>query len=326
MNEKYKLTLSGDGKWKKVTVRPVVIRERELWQFEYFDDKKSVHKNVDERYKDAELQRLKGLGHKIVKEEKIKSVSHDRPKTKILDVTRPVDFLVALGIQNKDGRIAADRYRKYIQIDEFLKQIATIFEPEKYQYKMVRVVDFGCGNGYLTVATEYYLREVLGLSVEMIAVDAEERPHWPKIKFVKGKIADVHVGEMDIAIALHACDTATDDALIKAVEGKAKYILAAPCCHKHVQQQLNWRKTEILAPLLVAGIIKERLGDLVTDTLRKLWLEMRGYSVDIVQWVDSEHSAKNLLIRAKFTGQSNSKAREEFESLKREFGVKVYLD
>ena len=234
------------------------------------------------------------------------SLAHDRAKRYILEEGKIVPFLVDLGVQGRDGRIIRSKYDKYKQINRFLEFIEDIL-PALRMDREIQIVDFGCGKSYLTFAIYYYLHELMGLDVAITGLDLKQdviehcnelsrRYGYQKLRFIKGDIAEYEgLISADMVVTLHACDTATDYALDKAVKWGAKVILSVPCCQHEVNKQIA---CEELAPILQYGIIKERMSALITDALRADILKVQGYETDLLEFIDMEHTPKNILIRA----------------------------
>lgn len=242
-------------------------------------------------------------------------LSHNRVKQYILKEGLPVPFLVDLGVMTAGGKIVASRYDKFRQINRFLEYIEDIL-PQLPKDREITILDFGCGKSYLTFAMYYYLRELRGYDVNIIGLDLKtdvirkcsrlaESYGYEKLHFYQGDIADYEgVSAVDMVVTLHACDTATDFALAKAVEWGAKVILSVPCCQHELNRQI---KNEMLAPVLHYGILKERMAALITDGIRAQLLEEQGYDTQILEFIDMEHTPKNLLIRAVKTGRKTPK-------------------
>lgn len=235
-----------------------------------------------------------------------RGLSHNREKQYILKEGCPVEFLVGLGVQTPDGRIAKNKYDKFRQINRYLEFIEDILDqlPREGQ---LHVIDFGCGKSYLTFAMYYYLHVLQGRDIRITGLDLKAdvirrcnelaaRCGYEQLHFQVGDIS-TYEGEqsVDMVVSLHACDTATDYALEKAVGWGAKVILAVPCCQHELNRQIH---CEGLAPLLRYGIIKERMSALITDAIRAGLLEQQGYDTQILEFIDMEHTPKNLLIRA----------------------------
>lgn len=253
------------------------------------------------------------------------ALSHNRRKRYILEEGKPVGFLLDLGVMTKEGKIVHARYDKFRQINRFLEFIEDIL-PQLSRDREVTIVDFGCGKSYLTFAMYYYLHELKEYDVRIIGLDLKEdviahcqglarKYHYEKLHFVKGDIASYEgVSQVDMVVTLHACDTATDFALEKAVQWGAAVILSVPCCQHEINRQI---KNETMAPVLEYGVIKERMAALMTDGLRAQVLEYCGYRTQILEFIDMEHTPKNLLIRAVYTGkrkENDQKLRECLEA------------
>ena len=210
---------------------------------------------------------------------------HDRRKQYLLEEGTPVPFLVELGVMTPDGKVRKSRYDKFRQVNRFLELVDDVV-PSLRPEGTLRVVDFGCGKSYLTFAIHHLLTELRGRSVEIVGLDLKEdviatcasfaeRSGAAGLRFERGDIASFEADEdVDLVVSLHACDTATDEALAQAVRWQADAILAVPCCQKEAYRQLE---SQLLAPLLRHGLAKERFAALVTDTLRAQLLELAGY-------------------------------------------------
>lgn len=239
-------------------------------------------------------------------EERRLQMSHNRVKRYILEGGIPVPFLIDLGVQTGDGKIVRARYDKFRQINRFLEFIEDIL-PTLPKEETVRILDFGCGKSYLTFAMYYYLHCLKEYDVEITGLDLKEdvidncnqlaaKYGYEKLHFCKGNIADYKMKDsVDMVVTLHACDTATDYALEKAVRWNAKIIMSVPCCQHEVNRQIQNKE---LASVLQYGIIKERMSALITDAVRAQLLEAQGYDTNILEFIDMEHTPKNLLIRA----------------------------
>ena len=251
-----------------------------------------------------------------VSEDNVKvSLSHNRKKRYILEEGRPVPFLVDLGVQTKEGKVITSRYDKFRQINRFLEFIEDIW-PLLPKDRPVHIIDFGCGKSYLTFAMYYYLHELKHYDVRIIGLDLKadviahcqnlaEEYGYEKLSFLTGDIAQYEgVDHVDMVVTLHACDTATDYALEKAVKWGAKVILSVPCCQHEVNKQIQ---NNLLQPVLKYGLIRERMSALLTDAIRANLLEEAGYQVQVLEFIDMEHTPKNILLRAVKSGkQKNS--------------------
>lgn len=246
-------------------------------------------------------------------------MNHNRTKNYILKEGIPVPFLLDLGVQKADGGIIRSRYDKYKQMNRFLEFIEDIL-PELDIDREIRIIDFGCGKSYLTFAMYYYLHELKKKDVAITGLDLKEdviercnalsrKYGYEKLKFEKGDIAKYEKeADVDMVVSLHACDTATDYALEKAVSWGAKVILSVPCCQHEVNKEISCEK---LQPILQYGIIKERMSALITDALRADLLKTQGYETDLLEFIDMEHTPKNILIRAVKREEKNMEKRAE---------------
>ena len=262
--------------------------------------------------------------------------AHDRPKPRLLPPDDP--YLRAVGISDDRGRVKPSMQAKHRQIEEFLRLLSVALDdalgsgrlPTPRSERPLRVVDLGCGNAYLTFAAYRYLAGVRGLPVRMTGVDlkgqardrntalAAEVGAAADLEFVQAPIATAQVaGPVDVVLVLHACDTATDDALARAVAWRAPLVLAAPCCHHYVQEQLRTAPTPPPFGLLTRhGILRERLGDTLTDAMRAALLRRHGYRVEVVEFVASRHTPRNTMLRALRTGATGDPGvRGDYEQL-----------
>lgn len=236
------------------------------------------------------------------------SLSHNRKKKYILEEGIPVPFLIDLGVMTQNGNIVNAHYDKFRQINRFLEYIEDIL-PSLPTGRELRILDFGCGKSYLTFAIYYYLKVLKGYPVRITGLDLKEdvirhcnelavKYGYDKLEFLCGDIAYYDgCSQVDMVVTLHACDTATDYALAKAVGWGAKVILSVPCCQHELNKQM---KNDLLSPVLHYGILKERMAALMTDGLRAQILEANGYRTQILEFIDMAHTPKNLLIRAAF--------------------------
>ncbi|HSE71765.1 MAG TPA: SAM-dependent methyltransferase [Nocardioidaceae bacterium] len=272
--------------------------------------------------------------------------AHDRKKPRLLPEDDPV--LVAIGIADAQGRIKPSRQGKYRQVEEFLRSLAPAIDDALASGRLrtpsaeepLRIVDLGCGNAYLTFAAHRYLTAVRGLDVRVVGVDVKTQSYEHSsaladslgiadtMSFVQGEIGSAMVDPApEVVLALHACDTATDDALARAVEWGASLVLAAPCCHHDVAAQLRRAPTPAPYAMLTRhGILRERFADTLTDALRASVLRLAGYRVDVIEFVESQHTPRNTLLRAVRTGRSpKPAARQELEDLTGTWGVQPRL-
>lgn len=266
-------------------------------------------------------KKLKAKPENISKSSALRIIEKNnaRKKNYLIEEGSPVPFLVLLGVMSPEGRVISSKYDKFRQINRFLEFIDDILpsivpavsEPANNSTEPLRIADFGCGKSYLTFAAHYFLTEIKKLNVEIIGLDLKKevidycnditkKLQLKGLFFATGNIADYsYTHKPDMVITLHACDTATDFALDYAVKNDCKAILSVPCCQHEINAQLNKNNVpDSFKPLLKYGIIKERFASLVTDSLRAAYLEESGYSVQMLEFIDMEHTPKNILIRA----------------------------
>lgn len=342
----------------KVKIRPMFVKEKLVFQFEAFENNQAFHENVSAEEAVIKVQKYMELfkqlqmmtktvnytilvskkGKVTVQKKGVKGevkkvdLSHNRSKKYILEEGVKVPFLYDLGVQTADGKIVKSRFDKFRQINRFLEFIEDIL-PQLAKDKEVTILDFGCGKSYLTFAMYYYLHELKGYDIRIIGLDLKkdvirlcnelsEKYGYEKLKFLEGNIADyTGVDEVDMVVTLHACDTATDFALAKAVGWNAKVILSVPCCQHELNGQIQ---NDMLAPVLKYGLIKERMAALITDALRAEYLEGEGYDAQILEFIDMEHTPKNILIRAVKAGKKKAN-KEEIKNCEKQLHVSPML-
>lgn len=266
---------------------------------------------------------------------------HDRTKRRWLDEGDAV--FVALGVATRDGQIKPTRRNKFTQVQDFLASLDPVLEAAITAAGdgPLRVVDLGCGNAYLTFAAYRYLTEVRGLAVHMTGIDskAQSREHNTSVaeslsaatdfEFIEGRIGEIDLAEQPhLVMALHACDTATDDALAQAVRWQTPVVVAAPCCHHDLQRQIDAAEMPDAYRLIARhGILRERMADVLTDTFRAALLRRSGYRTEVIEFVDSAHTPRNALIRAVRTGADASPAdREAYADLRDQWRVRPRLE
>ena len=335
-----------EDKAVKVRIRPVILKNEIEYQVSEFVGRKVLHSNhsaadvkkkiidyMTEDFKQAQINmtdaaatilssKSKTLTCKYKKAGQLKAqrdLSHNRTKKYIIQEGKPVAFMIDLGVMGQDGKIIRTRYDKFRQINRFLEYIEDIL-PKLDKERELTIIDFGCGKSYLTFAMYYYLKELKGYNIRIIGLDLKAdviehcnelrtRYGYDKLDFYVGDIATYKdVDKVDMVVTLHACDTATDYALAKAVEWGAEVILSVPCCQHEVNKQI---KNEMLEPVLRYGILKERMSALITDAVRADLLESKGYDTQILEFIDMEHTPKNLLIRAVRTGKRSDQGKVE---------------
>ena len=267
-------------------------------------------------------------------------LDHNRKKKYVLGEGKPIPFLQDLGVMTADGRIVHSRYDKFRQINRFLEFVQDIL-PKLPKGREINIIDFGCGKSYLTFAMYYYLKELNGFDIRVIGLDLQQdvidhcnqlarKYGFEKLAFYHGDIASYEgVDQVDMVVTLHACDTATDYALAKAVRWNASVILSVPCCQHELNRQM---KNDMLEPVLQYGLLKERMAALYTDGIRAEILENHGYRTQILEFIDMEHTPKNVLIRAvkEGKGKKNGKKLQEMmdflhveNTLAKEIGIQM---
>ncbi len=346
----------------KIIVRPILLKE-ELWfQETIYVGTKVLHKNYKTEYileeivnnitkdfKQLQLEHnllsatvLVSKKGKLTINKKQNAISelkkplylaHNRTKRYVIPEGTKVDFLVDLGVMTQEGMIVKTKYDKFKQINRFLEFIEDIL-PKLQKDKEVKIIDFGCGKSYLTFAMYYYLKVLNNLDVRIVGLDLKEdvidncnklseKYGFEKLRFYKGDIAGYEGQDsVDMVVTLHACDTATDYALEKAVTWGADVILSVPCCQHELNKQIQ---NDTLGPVLKHGLIKERIAALVTDALRAELLESKGYKVQVLEFIDMEHTPKNILIRA-VKDEKIINDLEKYQICKEFLGVNPTLD
>lgn len=348
-------------RWKRVVLGSFVDAQgRTLISFDYSDGIQTERKNhtpadscealerlVPDQFKAANVRlkaeelifELSDQGSFRLKRKKVEggdvvAASHNREKRYLIPPSAP--FLVNLGITTRDGEVRRDMYDKFRQINKFIEIVENLIQPSDLQSaKQFSVTDFGSGKHYLTFALHQFLAARCP-TVQVTAV--ERRPDLialgrevaaslalNNLSFREGAIAESDLSEPTVVVALHACDTATDDAIAKAVRANARYICVAPCCHKYVRARM--KSSADLLPVLRHGILEERFAESLTDSLRVLALEAMGYQTKLFEFISLEHTAKNVMITAFKTGRPNESSRDALKDLKAKFALTdFYLD
>jgi hypothetical protein len=256
--------------------------------------------------------------------------NHNIKKNYIIPDGKPVDFLIKLGIMDRGGQVFNKQYSKFRQINRFLELVDDDFKLLEDK-KLVRIADLCCGKGYLTLALHHYITKIKRKRTDILGMDLKldviknlngivNDLSLDGIKFKGGDIKDAALEQPDIVVALHACDTATDLALSKAVESETKLIFSVPCCQHELFKQI---KNEHLSPILKYGIMKDKFTELATNALRGLALEARGYKVRMLEFTSIEHTMKNIMIKAEHIGVESKMAMEEFYNLSSRLNVKT---
>ncbi|MDE7184819.1 MAG: SAM-dependent methyltransferase [Lachnospiraceae bacterium] len=319
---------------QKLRIRPVLRKEALSYQAERFVGTKAYHQNIspselpalivealtaDFRQLElsAEHHKLTALvsrkGKLTLKEKEVVAqkpdldLSHNKQKQYILPQDKPVPFLVALGVQNTEGKVLRAKYDKFRQINRYLEFVRDLLPNLPKGERQLKIIDFGCGKSYLTFALYYYLKMMNGYDIAVVGLDLKadviadcqalaDKLGYNGLKFQVGDIGSYKNDDcVDMVVTLHACDMATDYALAKAVQWNARVILSVPCCQHEVNRQIA---CDALAPILRYGLIKERMAALMTDAIRANLLEQYGYDTQILEFIDMEHTPKNILIRA----------------------------
>ncbi len=335
------------AKVQKIKIRPVKLKDEIYFQAEEFTKTQAFHKNLTltevisyieeqlvKHFKQGTLEASNGQAHILVSKNNTTTIkvkrsncdkndtaevfNHNRKKQYLLQEGIYVPFLEDLGVMTKDGKIIRSRYDKFRQINRFLEMVEDII-PALDKNKMTRIIDFGCGKSYLTFALYHYLHVIRGYDVSIVGLDLKQeviahcqnltvKYGYKQLTFLCGDIASYEgADEVDMVVSLHACNTATDYALYKGILWNAKVILSVPCCQHEVNKQIH---NELLKPIMNYGILKERLSALYTDGLRAELLESVGYRTQILEFVDMEHTPKNILIRSVFDGKKKDNKKE----------------
>jgi SAM-dependent methyltransferase len=347
----------------KISIRPVVVQRHRMYQLTLHHADKVTHENLSPPDTAARVMKLfgsvfldatlyasegdfsfrslpNGTIH-LSRKPPTKSATagsgstHNRAKGHLIPEGIPCPFLIEIGVMTPEGKVRQSMTRKFRQINRFLEFVEDIVPAlESHSDRELRVVDFGCGKSYLTFAIHHLLTQIHRRKVRIIGLDRKldvmrhcseiaERLQCRGLEFRHGDIsAHQETERIDLAVSLHACDTATDDALLQAIHWQSQVILAVPCCQHELARQIHnpdW------SPLLRHGILKEHLSSLATDSLRALALEARGYATQVMEFIDLEHTAKNLLIRAVRRPPTNDgkdiARREEYQAFRRLLGI-----
>ena len=352
--------------WVRVTVRPVEVRGETLLQFAYFDGRKTAQKNhappqagpplnelldagfagvhVSTRTEELDVRTTKKgkvfVGRRAADPVADADLAHNRVKDVPLPESRADHVLEVMGILTADGQVRPTMRAKFTQINEFLKHLRHAIDDAALSSpgRPVEILDCGCGASYLTVAAHHYLNDVLNIPARVLGVDVNEdviRTSLERagqlggtgLSFACGRIGGLNA-TADIVLALHACDTATDDAIAQAVRAEAKVLLSVPCCHHALNRDIRAEgPASVLRPVLRHGILRERAADLVTDAFRTLALRIAGYRTDVVEFVSPEHTARNLMIRAvRGAPVADPALVEEYRRMREFWGVVPYIE
>ncbi len=341
---------------QKIKLRPVVIKNTFLIQVTEYIGKQVIHDNktleaikeyiyvsLRDNFKQANIRTEKYTyniliskkGQVTVKkkkeiEKKKPVLIHNRVKKYLLQEGKPVDFLVYLGVMNSEGFVVKSKYDKFRQINRFLEFVEDIVD-KLPKNKVINIIDFGCGKSYLTFAIYYYLKKEKNLDVNIVGLDLKRDVikhcnqiatdlKYDGLEFLEGDIAQYKgKDDVDMVVTLHACDTATDYAIAKAIDWNAKVVLSVPCCQHELNNQIQ---NEVLSPIFKYGILKEKMAALITDGIRAGVLEEHGYDTQILEFIDMEHTPKNLMIRAVKKKNVSYAKNQKLDNLIKELNVK----
>nr|WP_106781657.1 SAM-dependent methyltransferase [Lysinibacillus timonensis] len=323
---------------KRVKIKPIELKGQYHIQVEYQFERILKHENIlvekFEQFLEKMLEQFRQVHAQFTNEtiqiqlskknkvvwkieqtdEKSVNLSHNRKKQYLLDDSKPYPFLIRLGVQTGDGKVKKQKYDKFKQINRFLEFIDDCLD-HLPQDKQIRILDFGSGKSYLTFAMYHYLKIEKGLNIKVTGLDLKkevieecrviaEDLDYNDLEFLVGDIGDYNdETSVDMVVTLHACDVATDMALARAVKWGAKVILSVPCCQHELNRQLNSPALNIMTQ---HGLIKERFAALATDSIRAEILTLVGYETQVLEFIDIEHTPKNILLRAYYTGKKPS--------------------
>lgn len=352
------LKKGADCEFSKVTVRPFSSADGVKYQFEYTVKNQVKHKNVSADRLVAEVADLlencfnqcmvygrendfhincfngKVKAKTMPPSKKVAIKAHNKKKEYILNEGEMIDFLIYLGVMTKDGKVVKARYNKFRQINKYLELLKTSLDVLPTD-RPLKIVDFGCGKAYLTFALYYYVVKILGRQADITGLDLKEDVidycnkvardlNYDSLEFQKGDIKDYdRTQDVDMVIMLHACDNATDEGIVQSLRFNAKIIIAVPCCQHEFFKQIG---NENLVPMLQFGILKERFSALATDSLRAQLLKALGFDVSVMEFIDTEHTPKNIAIRAIRSGGFNRKEYRAYEAFRDYLGLTPYIE
>jgi SAM-dependent methyltransferase len=350
------------AEYSKVVVRPIELRQRPAWQFAYHASRNVTHENLETRAALAQIEKLLARTFeqaalytndadvairarpdgtlRATSSPPTKSRSgpatHNREKSYLIPEGTPCPFLIEIGVMTPDGTVRRPMYHKFRQINRFLELIRDVI-PSLPKKRPLQIVDFGCGKSYLTFALHHLLTEIEQREVHIVGLDRQpdvirtcsdlgRRLGCAGLQFEVGEIAGYQPERaVDLVVSLHACDTATDSALAQGVRWESSVILAVPCCQHEIAPQL---RNDNLVPLLKHGILRERFAALATDALRAALLNVHGYTTQVVEFIDLEHTPKNLLIRAVKRRRSDparqNEALSQYQQMRKSLGIETF--
>jgi len=352
------LKKSADCEFSKVTVRPFTAGDEIKYQFEYTVKAQVKHKNITAdklveevaillencftqcmiygRENDFHINCFNGKikAKTMPPSKKVTVKAHNKKKEYILNEGENIDFLIYLGVMTKDGRVVKAKYNKFRQINKYLELLRTSLDVLPKD-RALKIVDFGCGKAYLTFALYYYVVKILGRDADITGLDLKEDVidycnkvakdlNYTSLEFQKGDIKDYdRTQDVDMVIMLHACDNATDEGIVQSLRFNAKIIIAVPCCQHEFFRQIE---NENLKPMLQFGILKERFSALATDSLRAQLLKALGFDVSVMEFIDTEHTPKNIAIRAVRSGGFNRKEYARYEAFRDFLKLTPYIE
>lgn len=346
-----------ESEYSKVTAKPFATKGGIKFQLEYTKGKQVVHQNIE---KDALAENIAKLfetftqcviygaendfhlncfngkikAKTMAPSKKVKVVAHNKQKEYILSEGEDIDFLIYLGVMTKDKKVVKAKYNKFRQINKYLELLKSSVDTLPTD-RPLKIVDFGCGKAYLTFALYYYIVKILGREAYITGLDLKENVidycnkvakelNYETLEFQKGDIKNYsRTQDVDMVIMLHACDNATDEGIVQSIKFNAKIIIAVPCCQHEFFPQI---KNDSLKPMLTHGIIKERLSALVTDSLRAQILKAVGFEVSVMEFIETEHTPKNIAIKAVRKGGFNKSAYDEYTSFRDNFSLNPYIE
>lgn len=359
-----KIVISGkkdkNNEINKIDLDRFISKEDTIYQLSYIYKNKVTHKNlvgeninieIIEEYinnykqmmiftEEADYQVLNNKNIKIIKSKPSKENSiknHNRTKNYLLQDGEEIPFLEKLGVMDKNYKVKNDKYDKFKQINRYLEIFNNIF-PQIENNDKINIVDFGCGKAYLSFALYYFLNIIKGKEINIIRLDLKEdvidycnniakNLNYKDLNFCKGDIKGYKTDlNIDAVITLHACDIATDEAILQALSWETKVIIVVPCCQHELFSQIN---NEIMEPMLKFGLFKEKISSTVTDSIRAQILEIMGYEVSVIEFIDSTHTPKNTMIRAVYRGISIEEKKSKIEAyykFKNIWGIDPYIE
>lgn len=352
------LKKGAECEYSKVTIKPYNSSKGIMYQFEYTVKNQVKHRNVEEYNLVDEISLLlenyftqcmvygtesdyhincygdKVKAKTMAATKKIAIGGHNKKKRYILNEDEHIDFLVYLGVMTKDGKVVNSKYNKFRQINKYLELIKPSIDMLPKD-RPLKIVDFGCGKAYLTFALYYYVVKILNMQAEITGLDLKEEVidycnkvarelGYDSLEFQKGNIKDYsRTQDVDMVIMLHACDNATDEGIVQSLKFNTKIIIAVPCCQHEFFRQIE---NENLEPILQFGILKDRMTALATDSLRAQILKALGFDVTVMEFIETEHTPKNLAIRAIRGGGFNKTEYEKYEKFRDFLDLDPYIE